>query len=173
MAEGNLIAVVGTIAGTVLGAGIQYLNSRKSAQEASKRIFRQRALDSKFERLERLHDSLDDCRSKFRDVIVQGPNDMDDYSERVRRPYDEFVDAADKARIYLSPEERDTIDETIDQFNDARTYLSLWAQTEDPDRPDHPKYFEYEVKRDELENAADPVFQIVREKLDPEFDKNE
>jgi len=173
MAQSALIAVGGTILGTVLGAGIQYLNSRKSAEEASERIFEQRALDSKFERLERLHDTLDDCLTKFRDVIVQAPNDMEDYSERVREPYDEFIDAADKARIYLSPEERNTIDETIDKFNEARTYLSLWAQHLDDSHQDFRAYHEYEVSRDELEDAADPVIKIVRKKLDPEFDQDE
>jgi len=173
MAQNALIAVGGTILGTVLGAGIQYFNSRKSAEEASERIFEQRALDSKFERLEKLHDTLDDCLSKFRDVIVQGPNDMEDYSERVRKPYDEFIDAADKSRIYLSPEERETIDETIDKFNEARTYLSLWAQHQDDTHQDFQEYHEYAVSRDELEHAADPVIKIIRKKLDPEFEEGE
>jgi len=98
---------------------------------------------------------------------------MEDYSERVREPYDEFIDAADKARIYLSPEERNTIDETIDKFNEARTYLSLWAQHLDDSHQDFRAYHEYEVSRDELEDAADPVIKIVRKKLDPEFDQDE
>jgi len=169
---GALIGGTGTILGTFLGTGIQYLNSRKSAEEASERLFEQRALDSKFERLERLHDSLDDCLSKFKNVIVQGPADADDYSERVRGPYDEFIDAIDKARIYLSPEERNFIDDTIDKFNEARTYLKLWAFDQDKNYPDHPNYMNYSVSREELEEAADQVIEIIRKKLDPEFEES-
>lgn len=169
MAAADLIGVVGTVVGTLLGVGIQYVNSRKSAQEASERLFREQALNSKFERLERLHDSLDDCRTQFVRVISQGPGDMDDYSERVREPYDELIDAADKARIYLSQDERDTVDEAVEKYNHARTYLKLWAQTNDPDYHVNPDYFEHRVERDELGDAAEPVFQIIRKKLDPEY----
>lgn len=173
MVSSELIAVLGTIAGTILGSGIQYFNSRKSAEEASERIFEQRAFDSKFERLERLHDSLDDCLSLFREVIFQGPKDVDDYSERVRQPYDEFIDAADKARIYLDPEEREIVDNTIDEFNDARTHLRIWAEVMDDDWRDRPMNDEYEKSREELEEAADPVFNLIRGKLDPDSDSEE
>ena len=164
------IAVLGTIAGTLLGAGIQYLNSRKSAEEASERIFEQRAYDSKFDRLEALHDALDDCRSQFREVITQGPLDVDDYTERVREPYDEFIDSFDKAKIYLSPDERETIEETRKEFNEARTQLRLWAQDMDDNWPDRPNDYEMPA-RDELDESAEAVFTLIRRKLDPEFNR--
>lgn len=170
MTSGEVIAVLGTIAGTVLGAGIQYFNSRKSAEEASERIFEQRAYDSKFDRLEELHDSLDDCLSQFREVITQGPMDIDDYGERVREPYDEFADAFDKAKIYLSPDERETIEETIEEFNDVRTQLRLWAQDIDDDWPDRPNDYEI-LAQDELDDSAEEAFTIIRRKLDPDFDE--
>lgn len=168
-----IIGIIGTILGAILGAGIQYLSARKSAEEASERVFEERAIDSKFERLERLHDSLDDCLSSFKDVIVQGPKDVDDYSERVRKPYDEMIDAADKARIYLSPEERETIEETIDEFNEARTYLRLWAQEQDSEWQDFPDYHEYSKSRDELDDAADSAIAVIRQKLDPEYEQED
>ena len=167
MVSSEVAAVLGTLGGTLLGSGIQYLNSRKNAEEASERLFEQRALDSKFERLEHLHDSLDDCRSEFRDMIVQLPSDMDEYSDRVRKPYDDFVDAADKARIYLSPAEREVVDDAIDVFNEARTHLSLRAQDADESHPDINPDSEYGKSREDLEEAAKPVFEIVRRKLDP------
>jgi len=168
----EVIAVLGTIAGTVLGAGIQYFNSRKSAKEASKRIFEQRAYDSKFDRIEELHDSLDDCLSQFRKVITQGPMDIDDYGERVREPYDEFTDAFDKAKIYLSPDEREAIEETIEEFNHVRTQLRLWAQDIDDDWPNRPNDYEI-LSQDELDDSAEEVFIIIRRKLDPEFYEND
>ena len=116
-----------------------------------------------------MHDSFDDCLSQFREVTFQGPRDINDYSERVRGPYDEFIDAADKARISLPPEERDTIGETIEVFNEARTHLKLWAQSLDDDWPDRAINDEYEKNPEELEDAAEPVFKIVWCKLDTEF----
>lgn len=173
MVNSALIGVIGTIAGTVLGAGIQYLSARKSAQEASERVFEQRAIDSKFERLERLHDTLDDCLSSFNEVITQGPKDIDDYSERVRKPYDELVDAADKAGIYLSADEREIIDGSVDEFNETRTYLRLWAEDQDSDFQDHPYWHKYQRPRDDLEDAADSAIALIREKLDPEYEQDE
>lgn len=169
MPSSEVIAVLGTIAGTALGSVIQYLNSRKSAEEASERIFEQRAYDSKFDRLEDLHDSLDDCLSQFRKVITQGPTDVDDYGERVREPYDEFTDAFDKAKIYLSSDEREAIEETREEFNHVRTQLRLWAQDIDDDWPDRPNDYEI-LAQDELDDSAEEVFTIIRKKLDPDSD---
>lgn len=165
-------AVAGTLVGTLLGSGIQYFNSRKSAEEASERIFRQQALDSKFERMETLHDSLDDCLSKFSQMLIETPTNLEDYSERVRKPYDEFINAADKARIFLAPEEREVVEQAREEFNQARVHLITWAEHNDPDfvGREAPIGGEYEKSREDLEAAAKPVFELVRKKLDPDYE---
>ncbi|MDL0126305.1 hypothetical protein [Halobacterium salinarum] len=171
MAQSPLIAVAGTVAGTVLGAGIQYWSARKSAEEASERVFEERAADAKFERLEKLHDSLDDCRRQFREVIFQGPNDVEDYYTRVREPYDEFREASNKARMYLDSEQRKTVESTIETFNEHRTELKFWAMQLDDDYPDSQKWQMEDLSREEIDESADAVFDMIRLELDPDADK--
>lgn len=168
MSQSQLIPVFATVLGTVLGAIIHYVSSRKSAEEASQRIFEKRAADSKFERLEELHDSLDDCRRQFREVIVQGPHDISNYIDRVREPYDEFKDAFTKAKIHLDSEQRETVESTLETFNEHRTELKMWAMEMDDDYADHHNFDIQNLSRDELEEASESVFDMIRSELNPD-----
>lgn len=164
----SILPVVGTLLGTLLGAGLQYWNSRKSAEEASERIFERQAAESKFERLERVHDTLDECVNGFSELSFRGPKDFSDYTKNVQDPYDKFADAVDKSKIYLTEDERNSIEDTREEFNKFRHSLEFSAREVD-DQYYLGKHDPDEIPdREEIDAAAEEVFTIIRKKLDPE-----
>lgn len=167
MALSEIIGVIGTLVGTTLGSAIGYLSARKSAEEASKRLKNQRANDN----LEELYHSIVDCRKAFKDALSHKPSTVGEQLERIRKPFNRFEAAADRASLYLSTEERETLNNAAEEFNEVRMYLYSWAENRDEDRPDCEVFREYEKTGDELDDVAAPVLEMIRGELDPNYDE--
>lgn len=167
-----LITGVFTILGTILGASISgildYINTRASDKEASKRLYDQHAMEQKFNSFQELYVKFDGVIARFQQANMEGINSFDAYKEEIYQPYLELQATCDTAMIYLEDEDEiETINETLEILNNNTIYLRTLSEVHDDSIPRQNVSQQYEVSHEKLARKREEVRDILKPKLDP------
>lgn len=171
VSESVLVAIVAGVF-TVIGAGIgsatTYISDRKNAKESERQLYHQHALQEKFTAYRDLYLAFDDCIARFKQAVDSGPGDIETYETELRQPYYDLRTKWDIASIYIDDEgEIETVEWALSRISHANIWLKSMAEATDENHARPEMAWNYEVDRDELEEAYEKVITVLKSKLDP------
>lgn len=168
MVLGELTAGVFTIIGAIIAATVSYYTTRFTDRNDTKRLYYEHALERKFNELTRLYVALNDCDAALENARKQGVSDLEEYTEAVHKPVEEFRLVADQTLIYFKSENRDTVEKAVEKVETADSFYRNYARVMDDNSNRQDMDYSKEPTGEEVKSSLAPLKSVLKQKIDPD-----